>query len=457
MNPLAIRPYLRLTPFNTNTSEGRAAERYRLAAWSVLANILSKSVALLLMVLSVKLTLPYLGAERFGIWMTIASFAGILTFLDLGVGNALTNHVAHAASHDDHSALQRSISGGLGFLLLLSIGVGGGLIILAKLLPWTSIIKVNNPVLHNEIQRACILFAGLFGLNLFTSGIQRVFAGLQQAFTAHLAVATSSLIALPLLWYAVSQQADIPTLLFITFGSQSFSGLLLLLLLTKRKLFTLSEICSAIHAEKNTLLHTGGLFFILQIGTMVNWGADNLIISSTLGATQVAIYSVTQRLFQFVSQPLAMINTPFWVAYADAHARGDKDFIRTNLINSLKLTTTLSAALGIIAIAIGPSAITIWTSHKINVSISLIIAFFFWTLCETTGNAFAMFLNGCNIAKPQVLTVITLISIAIPTKIIFIRSHGILGMLSSYTITYLVIVLGMYGLIFKKQLQSAWE
>lgn len=95
VNIISLRRYLTFKPFETATEQGRSDERYRLAALTITANIFSRGMAMLVMVLSVTLTIPYLGAERFGVWMTIASFAGMLSFLDLGVGNALTNRVSY--------------------------------------------------------------------------------------------------------------------------------------------------------------------------------------------------------------------------------------------------------------------------------------------------------------------------------------------------------------------------
>lgn len=74
-------------PFPSDTEEGRAAERYRRASWTMLAHATSSAASMLAMVLSVSWTVPYLGPERFGAWMTIASLAAVLSFLDLGVGN----------------------------------------------------------------------------------------------------------------------------------------------------------------------------------------------------------------------------------------------------------------------------------------------------------------------------------------------------------------------------------
>ena len=53
MNPWSARRYLRLSAFDSSTEQGRTAERYRMAAWSVLANIASKGMSLVVMVTSV--------------------------------------------------------------------------------------------------------------------------------------------------------------------------------------------------------------------------------------------------------------------------------------------------------------------------------------------------------------------------------------------------------------------
>lgn len=457
MNISAIKKYLQITPFDTTTEQGRADERYRLALFSVFANILSKGMAMLVMVFSIKLTVPYLGAERFGAWMTIASFAGMLTFLDLGVGNALTNQVAHAASQKNKQHLRQTISGGLGFLFILGFSMSSGLVILANILPWSLIIKTTTTAFNNEIRQACIIFSVLFGANIFTNGIQRVFAGLQQAFIAHWISALGALVTLALLWQAASRHADIPLLLISTLGCQSLFSLLALYLLIKRNLFSFSGLALAIKQQRKALTHSGALFFILQIGTMVGWGADNLIISSTLGAGAVATYSITQRLFQFISQPLAIINAPLWGAYADAHAKGDKKFIKHTLKKSITSTVILTSILGITLIYSNEPIIDAWSNKQLHPPFLLILSFFLWTICETAGNAFANLLNGCNIIKPQVVAVILLCATCIPLKIVAITTYGTAAMILTYTLSYVMIVGYIYGVFFKKQLQEIWQ
>lgn len=456
MNLFLLTNYLRLAPFDTSTEQGRSDERYRLVFLTMVANVFNRGTSVLVMVLTVSLTIKYLGAERFGVWMTIASFVGMLTFLDLGVGNALTSKVAQVAAENHPIALRQTISGGLGFLFVLGCIVGGFLYTLVDFLPWDRLIKVQDLVLRNEIRHTVAVFSILFGLNLFTNGLQRIFAGLQRAFEAHLVSVAGSFFSIFALWILTGQAAGIPYLLAATLGIQSITNLWLLLLLVKRNLFALNRIASDIRIETKQLLHVGGLFFVIQIATMVLWGADSLIISSSLGAAQVASFSIAQRLFQFITQPLNIFNDPLWAAYADANSRGEKAFIRKTLRSSLIGTSGICLVGAAVLLLVGQRVAGIWTGNAVNISLALLAAYGSWAVLDAVGHALAMFLNGCGIVKPQVVTVITLIIIMIPVKIFLIAKLGLAAMFTGQALCYLLIVSISYGVIYRKTLMEKW-
>lgn len=447
---------MRLSSFDVETEQGRADERYRLALWSMIANGVSKSFSMLVVVLGVRWTIPYLGAERFGVWMTIASISGILSFLDLGIGNALTNHVARAVTEKDRFILQRAISGGLGILLLLGVVVGLLLLLVSVLVPWDMIIKGVNPSIYKEVSQSLVIFSCLFGLNLFTLGIQRVFVGLQRAFETHITAATGSLLSLVILWLATKNRAGIPVLLSATFGVQTIVIFFLLPVLVSRDLLRFSRIKSAILHEKDALLKVGGMYFILQLVMIAGWGADSLIIASALGATQVAVYNVTQRLFQFVTQPLLMMNSPLWASYADAGFRGDTNFIRKTLKRSLLISAGVTLLLGG-GLVIGSKYIfSLWTNGAISVPLSFVLSFFLWTLCYTVGDAFAMFMNGCGIIKPQVLSAILFAILVVPLKVTLVHL-GIEYILISTIISYIIATPLFYWAVSKREIISAYS
>lgn len=449
MKLIAVRRYLRLNPFDATTAQGRADERYRLAALSILTSIASRVVGVLLTLLSVSLTLPYLGVERFGIWMTVASFAAMLTFLDLGVGNALTNHVAHRAAKDNLSLLCQTISGGLAFLALIGLVMGLLLWLLALFLPWASVMKLEQPELLSETRQAAMTFAVLFGLNIFTNGIQRVFAGLQQAHIGHIATAVASFAACIGLWFAARAQLGITALLTIMLGAQSFAGLFLLWWLAAHKQFSFKSITHFGKLESRHLFKAGGLFFVLQIGTMIGWGADSLIISSTLGVAQVAVFSVVQRLFQFATQPLSILNAPLWGAYADAHARNDKAFIKKTLKRSLLITFISASLCALFLLIFHTWFIEKWTHSSIVAPLNFVLLYAVWTIFEACGAAFSMFLNGTGVIKIQVFCVSIFISTTLPLKIFFVNEIGLTGIPLATSFSYFISTLLIYGIILK--------
>ncbi len=448
MNILEARKFLRLRAFDITTEQGRSDERYRLAMLSMVANVISRGVAMVVMVVAVRLTIPYMGAERFGVWMTIASFAGLLSFLDLGVGNALANRVSHVAANNDADALRNAISGGLGFLLLIGCAIGGLLFATSTLLPWERIIKVNEVATSIEAINAIITFSLLFGLSIFSNGLQRVFAGLQRAYISHLVGFAGSILSLFGLILAVTYEANITYLLLATLGVQLVSNLSLAVILKIRNLIYFDHLFANIKCESVNLFHAGGLFFLLQIGTMIGWGADNLIIASTLGAGQVAIFAIVQRLFQFISQPLSIINNPFWGAYADAHARGDKLFIKKTLFRSVVLTGIISLLVGLVFLFFGVHIIKTWSADSIIPSFGLILVFFIWTNIETIGNAFAMMLNGCGVVGIQVVAVLIFITLVMPLKFMLVN-YGLQWIVFSTIVAYIISV-SMFYFVFKK-------
>ena len=455
MKLLSLLKFIRLKPFDTGTAEGRSNERYRMAIWSFLANIISKIMALAVMLLSIRWTLPYLGAERFGVWMTVASFSTMLILLDLGIGNAIINRVAAAAAMDNPEGLKKIISGSLGFLFIVSIAMGMLLFVLAYILPIEQLIKVKDASLLPEIKRTIIVFAILFGFNIFGSGVQKLFSGLQRTFESYLASAVCSLLALICVWWAAHHGAAIPLLLVLTLGIQTLGGYLLLLLLIQRKLFALKNIGRRVQQEYKQLFKTGALYFVLQMGVMIGWGSDSLIISSTLGVASVTMYSIAQRLFQFSILGLYMINGPLWGAYADANARQDKDFIRITLYRSMKLTFILSILSIAIIIIFNEFILEIWLANKVIIPLSFLLAFACWTFMENMSGAFGLFLNGMHIVKPQLVSVALFVSTSLLLKLLLIEKYGIIVVPLATAFAYLMSTAVLYRFIYIKEIRQS--
>ena len=409
---------------------------------------------MVLVVLAVHLTAPYLGSARFGVWATFASMAAMLSLLDLGVGNALVNRVAQTVALGDGPELQRTVTGGSGILAIIGVLATAALAVLASAIPWGRLFKLTDTTVIAETEQAAFVFAAIFGLNLFSSGLLRILAGQQRSHAANLVSGLGTTLACIALWVAAHRQVSVPWLIAATFGIQSVVGFLSAVLLIRSGLLSLHGLWPAMKRERHHLLRTGSLFMLLQLGMMLGWASDSVLLASLKGASEVAVYAIAIRLFQFASQPFAVINAPLWAAYADACARKDTAFVRTTLKRSLTVSFLGCAAVSCLLLFAAPVLIPIWTRETISVPTTVLALFAVWTVLETSGNAFGVYLNGCGIVRQQVWVVLAFCALVLPLKFFLGSIWGSSGIVAASIFAYLLVVVGMYGSVFRTQVLS---
>ena len=221
--------HIRLTPFDVTTPQGMEDERYRLANLAAIANIISRVFSAGIMILAVRLSVPYLGEERFGIWMTIASFVTMLTFLDMGAGNALANKVSNAVVKDDLKHLQKTISGGLGVLFIIACGVYISLNIIVIISPWDVLLKTSNTTdIQQEILTTLYCFVFLYSFHIFSTSTLKVFSGLQKLYQAHVLSVIGYSVSLIMIIITTQNQLGLPMLLTSAMSGPLITGLILL-------------------------------------------------------------------------------------------------------------------------------------------------------------------------------------------------------------------------------------
>jgi O-antigen/teichoic acid export membrane protein len=439
------------------TPESHARQRFRLARWATLTNFGSRGLAMLLMVLGVRLTTEYLGTTRFGVWATFASMAAMLSLLDLGVGNALVNRIAYAIAREDEAAVRRIATGGAGLLVLIGIAASGALLGLALLLPWGPLMKISDATMAIEARSTAVVFALCFGINLFATGLLRILAGQQRSHEANLLTSLATLLACLTLWVASSRHAGVPWLLAATFGVQTLAGIAAGALLLVRGTIHMRHGGTAMRTERPHLIRAGSLFVLLQLGTMLGWGSDSFILALVKGTSEVAVYAVGLRLFQFASQPFAIMNAPLWAAYADAHARQDMSFIRRALKRSMTISGLGAAVLSVALVVAGPWLVSTWTRSAIAVPTDVLVLFAIWTVFDAVGSAFGAYLNGCGIVKPQVFVVLLFCAIVLPLKLWLGSSHGVAGLLTAAITAYLAVVVSAYAVVLRRQVLAPLE
>ena len=436
---------LSLRPFDTSTEDGRARERFRRVFWSAFASATAKAISISTTLITIPLTLHYLGAERYGMWMTMSALIAMLSFADLGIGNGLINAVASAHGSDDRCAIQRYISSAFFLLTVIAASV---IVIFGctyPYVPWFTIFNVRDELARQEAGPALAVLVTCFALMIPAGIVQRTQMGLQRGFLASMWQCIASVVGLIGVLISIWFEAGLPWLVFSLVGAPLAVSMLNGLLFFSHVYPDIAPKLNAVSRDAmKHVAHTGLLFLILQIAGAITFTSDNLIIAHFLGASAVTQYAVPEKLFSVISFGLSIALMPLWPAYSEAIARGDLLWVRTTFRRSFLTVIGLSALFSGIMIVASPSIIKFWVGNTVTPPFLLLFGLGLWKTLEAGGNAMAVLLNGAHVMKAQVVISLLTAAAVLTLKIIFVDKFGISAVVWSTLLPYLFITMIPY-------------
>jgi O-antigen/teichoic acid export membrane protein len=392
--------------------------------------------------ITIPLTLHYLGNERFGLWMTISAVVAMATFADFGIGNGVVNTVATACGKDDMDGIRRAISSGFAVLTAIGVSILCLFLIVYRFVPWGDLFRVSSAQARAEAGPAMIAFALCFTLNIPLDVVQRVQLGLQQGFRTNVWQLCSSVVSLVGIVSAVRLHLGVPALVLAFAGAPVLGAAMNALYF-----FGVShpDLLPQRHSVSGNMIsqiaRLGVMFFVLQVVAAISFSADNFIVARTLGAASVTLYSIPQRMFSLIAVLVTMIVAPLWPAYGEAVSRGDMAWVRRTLSRTLlgvfALTSVASATLVLLANRI----LLWWVGPSIHPSSILLLGLAVWAVIQCVTGTLQAFMHGASILRFQVITHCVFGVACLAVKLWFVRRLGIAGVPWATVITYSLLIL----------------
>ena len=167
----------------------------------------------------VRLSLSYLGKERYGLWMAIGSIVTWANLADLGLARGMQNHLSEANGRDDRELASRYVATGLVTLTLLALALAVVVAPLIFVVPWSSVLNVNDPSLAEEARYVVAAVFACFLLEFPLSVVPTIYAAYQRGYVANLFNIVGSLVSLGTLIGVTRFQMTLPVLILATGGS----------------------------------------------------------------------------------------------------------------------------------------------------------------------------------------------------------------------------------------------
>lgn len=439
--PSAFR-YVRLA-LGRGEISGDAQRRYVRIAQAMFTGLAGKGVAVLVSFFAVPLTLHYLGAERYGAWVTISTAIAWIAIADLGLSSSLTNMVSEGYAQDcqdlarDHvAAAFWSLAGIAALLSLLFFSVW-------RIVPWDRVFNVQSMIAREEVGPAVALAFALFALNFPFSIVAKVYGGYQEVAIANGWAAAGSLLGLAGLIVVTQLKGGLSSLVI------AVSGTVLLVNVTSAvwlfgwsKPWLLPDPRRVTWTAIHKLTSLGGMFFVIQIAALVLFQTDNLIIAHYLGASAVTPYSVTWRLFTYTAIFQILAGPSFWPAYSEAFARGDRAWVRRSFRMNFTTTIASTLLLALPLMIFGRWIIQRWAGSSAVPPTTLLVCMGIWNIIYAATSAQSSILASSSRLRGQMIYSLSAAALNILASIFLVQRIGvtgaILGTITAYVVCLLV-------------------
>jgi O-antigen/teichoic acid export membrane protein len=402
-------------------------------------SILSKVIVLVTTIVSVPLTFHYLGAERYGLWMTITSSVLFLGFADFGVGNGLAAAIAEASGKDDEAMARKQVSCGFFLLLLLAFVICALLLPAFHFVPWNVLYGTKTALAGKEAGLATVVLVLCAALSMPLGTVLRVQTGYQQGYVGDLWNAAGNALALGGIFLVTRLGGGLPLLVAAVAGAPvltttfnwgyefflSRPGL--------RPRISLFDRRTAVQ-----LAAVGGLFFVQQCFGLLYYVSDNMVIARTMGAAEVAQYAVLQRIFS-IGLVAQYFMVPLWPAIGEALARKDYAWARRVIRRAVFLSLGLGVLCGVFLLSISHWLMRKWAGVDLGAIDSLRIGFAVWVVLVGYVASMNAILNQPGTMRRHLMWFGAASLGSLALKIVFARHGSLAGVIWSTVIAFGVI------------------
>lgn len=432
---------------------GLASSRGRRLLKAIFSGAASRLLGAVVSFLTLPMAVRYLGAERYGVWVTIATTAIWINLLDLGVANTLTNHISRAYASGDKKSAQRYLTTALTITTALAAIAGAGFAGVFHRINWIKLFNVGPATSPAEVDRTVIFAVALMLLALPCNLGSKLLAGYQELHRYNYATIGGALASLFGLAAGVALHVSMPMLYLMSIGCFTYAAAAALLAVLWQRAW-LRPKCSAFDLGSAVeLLNSGSWFFLIQVAAVVVFSSDNLVVSHFLGAAEVTPYSVAWRLAGSAALLQSLIFPALWPAYAEAYARRDCDWIRRTFTKTMRGVVSLNVTCALLLVLFGRSAIRIWAGPSAVPDKYLLSAMGLWIVINGFMSMESCLLAALNRIRGQALLSVIAAATNIILSLVLVRTCGALGVIGGTILSYLLVLVVPQSLI----VRSVWR
>ena len=417
--------------------------------------LLSRGTTLVASAITLPLTVRYLGAEEYGIWVTITGSVAMLNALDLGMANTLTNRIAEAISQGDEALAQRYYATAFWLTAAVSLGLAALLYVVLHHVNWLSLFHLHDSALATAAAQcvaiACISTLVGLPLNL----VSRVLGGYQQLHIANYFIMVNSVLTLLAVVGGILMNFSLVHLMLCYCVCVNVGLLGLNLWFATVRSPALKPLPWKIRRSAvGSLFGQGSLFFLIQIANIIVFNSDNLVITHYLGADKVTPYSVAWRLVTYATLLQQLVMPAAWPALSDAYHRGDANWVRATYRSLTRKSLSAVCACAVLIGLFGRTLVRLWVGPAAVPDWTLLWLMAFWAVLVSVTSNQALLLAAVGRLRLETFLALAAATVNLVLSIVLVQRLGATGVILATILSFLVVMVVPQELEVRRVLHS---
>lgn len=415
------------------------AKRSARAKKNILAMFFLKGVSVLCSLVIVPLTIGYVTKYEYGIWLTISSLVGWLSFFDLGIGNGLRNKFIEAVENGKHTLAQVYVSTAYAMITIVVSAVWLIAVASSFFLDWVKILNAESS-LSSELIWTVVIVITNFSL-MFVLGLNRILliADQKPAIASVFDTSTQVLLCVVILILTHFTKGSLIYLAFAMGGTSIFVMIVSNIWTFSHPLRRYRPSLRRVRFRMGRgILSMGILFFFLQIIAIAFYQTNNIIISHYVGPDEVTVYNIAYKYMQVLTMIFTILITPFWSAFAEANVKGDRLWMKRTQQRLIRMVGVI-ALLGIFMVIISPWFYSVWLKGRdVTVPMIVTVLVFGFHICNIWSTLWTQLLSGFGKIRLQLICSSLCCLTYLPLGIWGCKHFGLIGLLSASLICFVV-------------------
>jgi O-antigen/teichoic acid export membrane protein len=404
----------------------------------------------------VPLTVHYLGAERYGVWLTISSVITWMSMTDFGLaGNALINVLSEASGKEDRAEAQHYTASA--FWALTGVSVLAGIICVSafRFIPWRAVFQVSAATTTQELQMACGLTLLFFVMAFPLSILNSIYNAYQDGFLANIWGIAANALSLAALVFVSFTHGGLPQLVLALSGTRTLVSIANSFFLFRRYHW-LTPNPSAVRIDcVKRLFHLGSKYLVTQLASLGIYQSQPMIITQLLGPSKVVIFVVAYKIISLPMDLAYMATQPFISAFGEAKARKDWHWIAGAYRNSVKAACTIGLPMALVLGLCAKPLIKIWAGSVAIPSTSLVVWLSIYTVIGIVLMSAGQLLTGIERVNPLAVSIVLCAVGVIGSGILLAPKWGLTGIAFGMALSKLFTFWPIQLLEVRKFLRSA--